>query len=65
MNDAKPIRAWSGLTEGERAGLLADYQRAMDREAPTCEFGEKLARMQRWLAERGVSITEDEIRGRR
>lgn len=63
--EASPLRAWSGLSEAERNRLLADYQLAMDREAPTCEFGVKLARMQRWLADRGVSITEAEIRGKR
>ncbi len=65
MNEATALRAWSDLSEAERARLLADYQQILDREAPTCEFGAKLARMQHWLAERGVSITEAEIRGNR
>lgn len=42
--------------------LLADYQSVLDCEAGTCNFATKLARMQRWLAERGISITEAEIR---
>lgn len=59
-----PTRPWSSLGEEERARLLADYQEALGRDGPTCNFDLKLERMQRWLAARGVSISEVEIRGR-
>lgn len=59
------FKSWSQLTENERARLLADYQSVLACEGPTCSFSLKLERMQLWLAERGVTITEDEIRGRR
>lgn len=66
MTDAKPgLRSWSSLGEDERTRLLADYQPVLDETATTCSFEEKLARMQAWLATRGVSVTEDEIRGPR
>lgn len=57
-------RPWSSLTEDERSALLAAYQPVLDREAQTCSFETKLARMQAWLAERGVSISEAEVRGK-
>ena len=43
---------------------LVAYQEAMERAGLTCNFDLKLERMQRWLAGHGVSISEDEIRGR-
>ena len=58
------LRPWTSLTEDERSALLSAYQPVLDREAPTCSFDAKLARMQAWLAERGVSISEAEIRGK-
>lgn len=57
-----PLRPWSSLGDDERARLLAEYQPVLDGQALTCSFETKLARMQAWLAERGVSITETEIR---
>lgn len=63
MSPSKPpLRPWSSLGDDERARLLAEYQPVLDGEAPTCSFATKLTRMQAWLAGRGVSITEDEIR---
>ncbi len=56
------LRPWSSLSEEEQAGLLADYQSVRDTQALTCSFEAKLARMQAFLAGRGVSITEEEIR---
>lgn len=56
------LRAWSTLTDGERSLLLAAYQPVLDCQGPTCSFEVKLIRMQAWLAERGISITEAEIR---
>lgn len=58
------LRPWSTLDPAKRARLLADYQSVLDTETPSCSFELKLQRMQVWLAARGISITEDEIRGR-
>lgn len=58
------LRAWSALSEVERDRLLAEYQSVLDAEPPTCSFDTKLERMQRWLAERGISLSEAEIRGK-
>lgn len=60
----RPLRTWTELPEAERDRLLAEYQRVLDGEPPTCSFDSKLERMQRWLAEHGVTISEAEIRGR-
>jgi hypothetical protein len=57
------LRPWSSLSQGERTKLLIEYQPVLDGMERTCSFSTKLERMQRWLAGRGVSITEDEIRG--
>jgi hypothetical protein len=62
MSSPQPLRSWSSLSEAERTALLADYQPVLDTQPLTCSFEGKLARMQAWLAERGVSISEDEIR---
>ncbi len=56
------LRPWSTLGEEERTRLQTEYQQVLDCESGTCSFEIKLDRMQRWLAERGVSITEAEIR---
>lgn len=63
MSEAAPeLRPWSTLSEDERTRLMIDYQPVLDCMDGTCSFATKLERMQAWLAERGVSITEDEIR---
>lgn len=62
MATSSELRPWSSLGEAEQARLLADYQPVLDSEAPTCSFETKLARMQTWLGQRGVSISEAEIR---
>lgn len=56
------LKPWSALSQDERIRLQADYQSVLDCETGTCSFAMKLSRMQQWLAERGISITEDEIR---
>lgn len=56
------LRPWSALSDEERTSLLAEYQPVLDCESATCSFDAKLERMQRWLADKGVSITEAEIR---
>lgn len=58
-------RSWSALTEAERDALIAAYQPVLDGQSGTCSFASKLAHMQLWLAGHGVTISEDEIRGRR
>jgi hypothetical protein len=56
------LTPWSALSEDEQTRLQSAYQEVLDCESGTCSFEIKLDRMQRWLAERGVSITEGEIR---
>lgn len=58
------LRRWSALSDDERTKLLIEYQPVLDGMERTCSFSTKLERMQRWLASRGISITEDEIRGK-
>ena len=59
----RPLRAWPDLAAAERDALLQAYQAELDRTPRTCSFDEKLARMQAWLGDRGVAITEADIRG--
>lgn len=59
------MRSWSSLPEVERDALLAAYQPVLACHDNTCSFATKLERMQAWLAGHGVTISEDEIRGRR
>lgn len=63
--NAPQLRAWSSLSDDEQTQLLKDYQPVLDCMDGTCNFATKLERMQRWLAERGISITEEKIRGGR
>lgn len=63
MTRSADLRPWSSLTDDERSDLLAAYQPVLEAQPLTCSFDAKLARMQAWLAGRGVSITEAEIRG--
>jgi len=49
---------WSPLSDTERTELLMAYQPVADCEKLTCSFDKKLKRMQPWLAERGVTISE-------
>ena len=64
MSDAPPLRRWSALSEAERAALLAEYRALPDCEDGTCRLDEKIARMNRFLAPRGVILTEDDLRAR-
>ncbi|MFN3867633.1 MAG: hypothetical protein ACK4MF_01050 [Hyphomicrobiaceae bacterium] len=64
MTMQRHLRAWSDLSAAERDRLLAEYQRVLDAEPPTCSFDTKLERMQRWLEQQGVSLSEAEIRGK-
>ena len=60
--DNPALRPWSSLSEDERTRLMSDYQPVLDTQSLTCSFETKLARMQEFLAARGVSISEEEIR---
>jgi hypothetical protein len=53
------------LSADEQDALLAAYQPDLDCQAPTCSYDAKLARMQAWLATKGVSISEAEARASR
>ncbi len=65
MINSTRLRPWSSLSEDERTELMLAYQPVLDTEALTCSFERKLERMQAFLATRGVSISEAEIRSPR
>jgi hypothetical protein len=65
MSQPANLRPWSSLSESEQTELMLAYQPVLDTEALTCSFERKLERMQAFLATRGVSITEAEIRSPR
>lgn len=65
MTDTPELRSWSSLLEDERTALLLAYQPVANCNELTCSFDRKLSRMQAWLAEHGVTISEAEIRKKR
>lgn len=56
------LRPWSSLGEDEQIALMIAYQPELDAQQPTCDFATKLVRMQRWLAERSIAISEADMR---
>jgi len=63
MTDTEPpLRPWRDLGEDERMRLRTDYQAELDKQPLTCSLDEKMARFTKWLAERGVSFTTDDLR---
>jgi hypothetical protein len=56
MADAR-LRDWRDLSSVERLALREAYGRYLDSLPPTCYLDNKIARFQRWLAERGVAYS--------
>jgi len=56
------LRPWSTLNEDEQLALRNDYQAELDVQPLTCSLDEKMARFTKWLEERGVSFSMDDLR---
>ena len=65
MTETSNLRPWSSLAYEEQTDLLVAYQPVVDCDGPTCSFDVKMARMAVWLRDKGISITEAEIRNPR
>ncbi|MFM1891583.1 MAG: hypothetical protein RLZ44_660 [Pseudomonadota bacterium] len=48
------LRDWTRLRPDEQLALREAFGRYLDSLPPTCSLETKIARFQRWLAERGV-----------
>jgi hypothetical protein len=48
------LRDWQSLTPEQQLALREAFGRYLDSLPPTCSLETKIARFQRWLAERGV-----------
>ena len=65
MSDSENgLTPWAELSPDERLALQRDYQAELDTQPLTCSLDEKMARFTKWLAERGVSFTMDDLRRR-
>jgi len=54
MVEQRPLRPWSELDPKQQLALREAYGHYLDSLPPTCSLETKIARFQRWLAERGV-----------
>lgn len=62
MAEGAPLRRWSALSEAERRALRDAYQAELAAAPPTCALDGKIARMNRFLEPRGVTLTEEDLR---
>jgi len=54
-SDDEPVRRdWSSLPPEEQTELLIAHGHDLERLPPTCDLGVKTARLQHWLAQRGI-----------
>lgn len=60
--DSAPLRPWGDLGSDEQLELRMAYQSELDANPLTCSLEEKTARFTRWLAERGISFSADDLR---
>lgn len=55
------MKAWADLTAQEQLQLRLDYQAHLDSLPPTCSLDDKVTAFARWLAERDVSFSIEDI----
>jgi hypothetical protein len=60
----KNLTPWADLDAEARLKLQRDYQAELDTQPLTCSLDEKMDRFTKWLAERGVSFTMEDLRRR-
>lgn len=60
----RQLTPWADLDEKAQTALRIDYQAELDANPRTCSLDEKMARFTKWLAERGVSFTMEDLRRR-
>jgi hypothetical protein len=60
----KELTPWAALDADARLALQRDYQAELDTQPLTCSLDEKMARFTKWLAERGVSFSMEDLKRR-
>lgn len=55
------MKAWSELSADEQLRLRLDYQAHLDRLPPTCNLDDKVTAFARWLAERDVRFSSEDL----
>lgn len=60
----KTLTPWRELDPETQTALRNDYQAELDSQPLTCSLDEKMARFTKWLEERGVSFSMEDLRRR-
>jgi hypothetical protein len=60
--DQSDLRPWGDLSATEQLELREAYQAELDRQPLTCSLDEKMNRFTKWLEERGVAFSMDDLR---
>lgn len=55
------MKAWNDLTADEQLRLRLDYQAHLDSLPPTCSLDDKVTAFAKWLAERDVHFSIDDV----
>lgn len=55
------MKTWHDLTADEQLGLRLDYQAHLDSLPPTCNLDDKVTAFAKWLAERGVAFSAEDL----
>jgi len=55
------MKAWKDLGAEEQLQLRLDYQAHLDQLPPTCSLDDKVSAFARWLAERDVSFSLEDV----
>lgn len=55
------MKAWNELGADQQLQLRLDYQAYLDTLPPTCSLDDKVTAFARWLAERDVSFSFEDV----
>lgn len=55
------MKSWSDLNPDEQLDLRMAYQAHLDTLPPTCSLDDKITAFARWLAERDVRFSSDDV----
>jgi hypothetical protein len=55
------MKAWNELSDDEQLQLRLDYQAHLDSLPPTCSLDDKVTAFAKWLAERDVAFSLQDV----
>lgn len=58
------MKAWKDLSSDEQLRLRLDYQAYLDTLPPTCSLDDKVSAFAKWLAEKDVAFSAEDLRRR-